>query len=339
MNPSGGQRQGVWHLTALPPAQMNARVLASGLRHGLAVQRGRSPGLIPLKEAGTFATKGGQRREVIFVPEAARPQAVEAFDQSVTDGFARWNEEQFNAQIQGQAHELPEDSGREAQTGKGGIVVELQQVRQSDPHAAFQQMGTSRGRALVGANRLVQGIALPIHGVKGKHFIAARQIAGNPITGLQDDSRQLPGMRIVRRRGLGAGLSREALRAQPAFECGQRGQGPEPMPAQFLLNGPWPDQPDVRLLQSPSNADDERHCGRRVLLGRMLGGAGGRIEGRPALVLKALLPFEEPRTGAPNLLKNVGGGFPFIKEPECQSTIVNFVSLFSFHPQTIMPAA
>ena len=338
MNPSGGQRQGVWHLPALAAAQMNTRGLAGGLSHGLAVQWGWRPGLIPGEEAGTFAAKGAQRREVIFVPEAAGPQPVEAFDQPVAGGFARRNEDQFNAQIQGQAHELPKDPGREAQAGKGRIVVELQKVWQSDGHAALQQMGTSRGRALVGAKRLVQGIASPIHSVKGKHFVAARQIAGNPVTGLQDDSCQLPGVRIVRRRGLDGGLSGGPLRSQPAFERSQRRQGPEPMPAQFLLNGPRPDQPDRGFLQAPPHAHDERHRGRRVLLGRMLWGAGSRVEGCPALVLKALLPFEEPRTGAPNLFENVSGRFPFIKEPECQSAIMNFVSLFSFHPQTIMPA-
>lgn len=337
MNAPRSQRQGGGHLTALLPAQAQVRILARGLRHGLAVQRGRGPGLIPLEEAGTFAAHSAQRREVIFVPEAARPQPVETFNQAIAHGFAGRNEDQFNAQIQGQPYELSKDPGRKAQAGKGRVIVELQKVGQADPPTALQQMGTSRGGTLIGAQRLVQRIALPVHCVKGQHFVPARQIARNPITGLKDDARPWPGAKIIRG-GLNRRDRRAPLHAQPAFERGQGGPGPEPMPAQFLLKGPWPAQPHARLLQPPPDAPDQRHRGRRVLLGRMVRSAGSRVESRPAGLLKAALPFEEPRTRAPKLVENARGRFPFIKEPEGYRTIPNFVSLFVFHPQTITPA-
>jgi hypothetical protein len=69
----------------------------------------------------------------------------------------------------------------------------------------------------------------------------------------------------------------------------------------------------------------------------MLRGAGNTAECRPAVLRKALLPFEEPRTGTAELPENLGGRLPFIKEPERQTAIPNFVSIFSCHPQTIRP--
>jgi hypothetical protein len=47
--------------------------------------------------------------------------------------------------------------------------------------------------------------------------------------------------------------------------------------------------------------------------------------------VKALLPFEEPGARARDAVENLSGRFLFGKEPESQTAIANFVSIFLVH--------
>lgn len=97
-----------------------------------ALWRGRSQsgwrvaGVIPVHEAQAGARTGGDAAE-------------ELLDVAIALGFARWQEDQFDAEVQGQSHELTEDPWDFVAAVEGGVVVELQEVRNPQGFSRFPE--------------------------------------------------------------------------------------------------------------------------------------------------------------------------------------------------------
>jgi len=89
-------------------------------------------------------------------------------------------------------------------------------------------------------------------------------------------------------------------------------------------------QPHVRALQAVAQAQDKIDHLAVISLGSTFGRFGETIQGLPALLLKALL-LEESGTRAWDTLENLGRRFLLVKEPEPQTAIANFVSIFLVH--------
>jgi hypothetical protein len=66
---------------------------------------------------------------MVLVPEAFGPGPVDSFNHVIALRFPRGDEEQFDAQVQREAHEAAEDSGSASQAGERGIVIKLQKIR------------------------------------------------------------------------------------------------------------------------------------------------------------------------------------------------------------------
>src|SRR5262249_23670563 len=131
MQPSGSQWQRLRDVCDLPAQQLLATQLSGGLLDGQSAQRIRSIVLVPGEELRALAVEITPRGEMILVPEAFGPSPVDPFDHVIALRFTGRHEEQFEAEIQSQAHEPSEDSGSAPQAGKSGVVIKLQQVRQA----------------------------------------------------------------------------------------------------------------------------------------------------------------------------------------------------------------
>lgn len=66
---------------------------------------------LPVDEGWTGTTDLGKGSEASACPEGASPQTVQFFDFAIVLGLSNGQEDQFDAQIQTQPHELPEDAG------------------------------------------------------------------------------------------------------------------------------------------------------------------------------------------------------------------------------------
>src|SRR5215510_13481350 len=103
------------------------------------------------------------------------------------------------------------------------------------------------------------------------------------------------------------------------------------MGAQFSLDGASAAQAHFRTLQLVAQAQDQLAHPLVISFGWALGRFGVTVQRLPALLLKALLPLEEPGARARDTVENLSGRFLFGKEPESQTAIANFVSIFLVH--------
>ena len=93
---------------------------------------GRVVGQIPPDERETGAFDLLHRGKAMAFPKGwPTPQAIEFFDFAIALGLGDWQEDQFDAQKQTQAHELSENARVFVAATKRGIVVELQKLRDS----------------------------------------------------------------------------------------------------------------------------------------------------------------------------------------------------------------
>src|SRR5258706_14086774 len=69
-----------------------------------------------------------------------------------------------------------------------------------------------------------------------------------------------------------------------------------------------------------------------------MGRFGQAIKRLPALLIKPLLPFEEPGTRARNTGENLNRRFSQFKELERLAAIANFVGILFIHPATLRAA-
>ena len=126
MNPSRCDGQRVWQVGYLSRRQMARWFVALSLLRCHIAQPGRRIiGQIPLDKGRTGAGHVSHRREAAALPEGVRPQAVQFFDLAIAFGFGDGQEDQFDAQVQTQSDELPEETRSFVTATKRGIVVEL----------------------------------------------------------------------------------------------------------------------------------------------------------------------------------------------------------------------
>jgi len=83
-----------------------------------------------------------------FPERRAAPQAIELFDLAIAFWFGHRQENQFDAEVQAQPHELAEDPRGFVAATKRGVVVELQKVWNSDTVARLPTRSRSCSRAM-----------------------------------------------------------------------------------------------------------------------------------------------------------------------------------------------
>lgn len=158
VDPSSRNRQGIGQTDDLFGKQTtNAFVLLCLLGRGVVQERQGMLGHIPIDEGWTGATNLSEGGELSAFPKGVPPQAVQFFDLAIALGFGDGQKDQFDAHKQTQPHELPKDARSLVTTTKGGIVVELQKVRDSQGFPGLETMPDDGLAAFVGRNALGTG--------------------------------------------------------------------------------------------------------------------------------------------------------------------------------------
>lgn len=182
MNPSSRNRQGIGHVQDLFGSQTtNAFVLLCLLRSGIAQERWCMIGHIPMDEGWTGATNLSEGGELSAFPKGVPPQAVQFFDFAIARGLSDGQEDEFDAQIQTQPHKLPEDARRSVAATEGGIVVQLQKLRDSKGFPGLEAMPPDRLVAFVGGNGLRARAGVQIQCMKGVDLESVFEIPTSPI--------------------------------------------------------------------------------------------------------------------------------------------------------------
>jgi len=83
-----------------------------------------------------------------FPERRAAPQAIELFDLAIAFWFGHRQENQFDAEVQAQPHELAEDPRGFVAATKRGVVVELQKVWNSQGFQVVRQWPMTVGPLL-----------------------------------------------------------------------------------------------------------------------------------------------------------------------------------------------
>ena len=109
---------------------------------------------IPMDEGRTGAMDLSEGGEPSAFPESVSPQAVQFFDFAIALGLGNRQEDKFDAQIQTQPNELPEDARRFVAAAESGIVVELQKLRDSQGFPGVYGVHPNCLVTFVGGNRL-----------------------------------------------------------------------------------------------------------------------------------------------------------------------------------------
>lgn len=218
MDPSGGNGQGTLQRQGLLGSQTtNPFMLLDLLWRGVVQERWCILGHIPMEEGWTGATDLSEGSEVSAFPEGMPPQAVEFFDFAIVLGLSDRQEDQFDAQRQTQSYELPEDARRFVATAEGGIVVELQKVRDSQGFPGVEAVCPNRLVAFVDGNRLRASACAQIQRMKGIDLGTVFEIPTGPIQGVQSARQHLQGSGKMHPFRL-AGFGNHATRAQHALD-------------------------------------------------------------------------------------------------------------------------
>jgi len=154
-----------------------------------------------------------------FPERRAAPQAIELFDLAIAFWFGHRQENQFDAEVQAQPHELAEDPRGFVAATKRGVVVELQKVWNSQGFPGGQAMADDCRAAFVGGNGLRARAGAQIEGMKRIDFGAVFEIATGPIERMQHPGHRRQRLRKVNRlREHG----NHVMRLQDAFDSGER---------------------------------------------------------------------------------------------------------------------
>jgi hypothetical protein len=171
-----------------------------------------------------------------------------------------------------------------------------------------------------------------IHGVKDEHLLPPFEVARCPVTRGKGEVTSDGRSRIGRGLGLGGPASNQSGGLEPTIDRRERRHRPdETTGAQFFLDGARTAQPNLCTLQLVAQAQDKLTHPLVISFGRALGRFGETVQRLPPPLLKALLPLEEPGARARDAFENLNGRFLFDKEPESQTAIANFVSIFLVH--------
>ena len=259
VNASGGNRQRIGQLSQLRGGQALLWFAALRLLRRRPGQPGRGlVGHIPVHKGRAGLTHPSERSKSSSLPKGVCPQAIQLFDLAIAFGFGDGQKDQFDAQIQTQPNELPEDARRLVATTEGGIVVELQKVRDSQGFPGVQTMPDHGRAAFVGRNGLRAGARPQVQCVKGIDLGTVFQIATRPIPRMQDSIDRRQGFGNVRRGGRARRGKQVALLQDPV-DRGQRwGLLPQHF-AQFASDRTRPPQAYFLLDQTAACSDNQAH--------------------------------------------------------------------------------
>ena len=214
MDPSGGNGQGVGQMREMFGCQaMKCLATLRLLRRGVDQKRWYILCHIPMDEGWTGATNLSEGGKVSAFPEGMPPQAVQFFDFAIVLGLSDRQEDQFDAHRQTQPHELPEDARRFVATTEGGIVVELQNLRDSQGFPGVEAVRPDCRVAFVAGNRL----RASIQRMKGIDLGTVFEIPTGPIQGVQSARQHLQGSGKIHPFRL-AGFGNHATLAQHALD-------------------------------------------------------------------------------------------------------------------------
>ena len=217
MDPTSGNRQGIGQMRDLFGSQtMKSFATLRLLRRGIDQRRWYILVQIPMDEGWTAATNVGERVEVSALPERMAPQAIQFFDLAVVLGLCDRQEDQFDAQIQTQANELPENARCFVPATESCIVVELQKMRNSQGFPGLQAMFPDRFEAFVEGNGLCASARAQIQGMKGIDLETVFEIPARPIQRMQAARQHLQGFGKIHpfgRPGLAMQATLTAIRA------------------------------------------------------------------------------------------------------------------------------
>ena len=218
MDPSGGNGQGIGQIRDMFGCQAMKCFATLGL-FGSGVDQKRWYILrhIPMEEGWTGATNLSEGSEVSAFPEGMPPQAVQFFDLAIVLGLSDRQEDQFDAQRQTQPHELPEDTRRFVATTEGGIVVELQKLRDSQGFPGVKAVRPDCLVAFVDGKRLRASACAQIQSMKGIDLGTVFEIPTGPIQGVQSARHHIQGFWKIYPSCL-VGLGNQAMFAQHALD-------------------------------------------------------------------------------------------------------------------------
>jgi hypothetical protein len=267
--------------------------------------------------------------KALSVPEGARPQAIQLFDVAIAFGFGHWQENEFEADVQTQAHKLSKDARHLVPAAEGGIVVELQKVRDSQRFPAPQEVRDHRRRTLVAGNGLRTGAGMQVERVEGIDFGAVFQIAAGPVRRVQNARDVLARDGKVGRPRC-AGRARQTLLAHDPLDRGtRRGAMAQTEFLQLASNGASPDQSDFLAGQPTANLNDQALHPRRARHGRMRGATGLALETGPSQPLITSPPFGQPSATPVNVFEDDLGRGP--SDPQAKSGTAQARFLFVVH--------
>src|SRR5574341_1998280 len=186
MDPTSGNRQGIGQMRDLFGRQtMKCFATLRLLRRGVDQKRWYILVQIPMNEGWTGATNVRERAEVSAFPERMSPQAIQFFDLAVVLRLCHRQEDQFDAQIQTQPYELPENARCFVPAAEGRIVVELQKLRDSQGFPGLQAVFSNRFVAFVARNGLCASARVQIQCMKGIDLETVFEIPARPIQRMQ----------------------------------------------------------------------------------------------------------------------------------------------------------
>ena len=291
MNPSRGDGQRVWQVGYLSRRQMARGFVALSLRRCHIAQPGRRIiGQRPLDKGRPGAGHVSQRREAAARPEGVRPQAVQFFDLAIAFRFGDGQEDQFEAQVQTQSDELPEQTRDFVTATKRGIVVELQKVWNSQGFPSVQRMAGDGLAPLVGGNRLRTRARTEVQGMKRINLGTRFEIATRPIQRVQRALDRGQGFWKISGGG-GRPRGHQVVRAQHPADGGRRGRLWTQDLAQFAPDRPGTDQAHFLFDQASARSNDQPHDPRRGSARRMRRPSRVTAQSSRARLVESFLPF------------------------------------------------
>jgi len=296
----------IWQLADLSSRQMmKGFVLLRFLWGGVAQEGRHIIGQVPLDEDRTGTADLCERAEVSSLPKSMSPQTIELFDLAIALRLADGQEDELDPQTQTQPHELTKNARRLVTPAKGGIVVQLQKLRDSKGNPGMQAVGSHCLASLVGGDCLRTGAGAQVQCMKCIHLQTVFEIPTRPIQRLQGSRQDRQRFRKISTRIHLAGSVRQVPRLQYALDGRQRRQ---PFAcahsAQFATDGACPDQPDLLPGQASPRLDNRLHHSRRVHGRGAMRPPRMAVKTRNTLLFETFFPFTEPASTAMNYRQN-----------------------------------
>jgi len=195
-------------------------------------------GAVPVQKRLLSAWDIASARKLVTIPEALRPQVVEDLDRPVVAGLAQGSEQDRDAEIQTQPHDMA-DRLSIASPAERRFVVELGQGGHPQCFPRMQQVLARLGTGFVGVGRGADVVAVYVDRVEGLHNTATVNPAGDDIGGLHRIGSIGRRMRPIPSAGA-AGMHYQMMVVEDALNRTQARSCPIPF-AILVLNRACPD--------------------------------------------------------------------------------------------------